>query len=85
MNPHDWIEEDDDLESFDELMFGAIRYENVKDIYFPRHLSRRDLRKWKRERWVDEFDTRLAMGGIAAGALVVFLMVVGFIALAVTK
>jgi hypothetical protein len=85
MNPHDWIEEEDHFESFDELMFGAIRYEDVKGNYMPRHLSRRDLRAWKRDRWFDEFDTRLAIGGIVAGALIVFLMGVGFMALAVSK
>jgi hypothetical protein len=85
MNPHDWIEEEDGFESFDELMFGAIRYEDVKANYMPRHLSRRDLRRWKRERWTDEFDTRLAFGGIVAGALIVFLLGVGLAALAVTK
>ena len=74
--------------TFDELMFEPVSYDDVRHNYAPRHLSRRELRRWHRaRRWqcVDEFDRQLAIGGIVAGALVVFVFIVGIISLAVTR
>lgn len=68
--------------TFDELMFEPVRVENIRHMYAPKHLSRRDLRRWERaRRWnTDRFDTQLAIGGIVAASLCVFLMVVGIVA-----
>lgn len=86
IEPADWIEEySDDFETFDDILYGAIKYENVRHNYAPKHLSRRDLRKLERKRWLEEFDTQLAIGGIVAAGLVVFLMAVGLFAWVVTR
>lgn len=69
--------------TFDELMFEPVAYDDVRHNYMPKHLSRRDLRRWERaRRWgrIDEFDRQLAIGGIVAGALVTFLLVVAIVA-----
>lgn len=64
--------------TFDELMREAIRAVDVT-CNTPRHLSRKDLRKWRRRAWVEEFDTQLAIGGIVAASLCFFLIVLGVV------
>lgn len=69
-------------------MYGAIPYEDVRENYIPKHLSRRDLRRWHRARrwaWLDEFDTQLAIGGIVAAILVTCLCVLGVVVSLVVK
>lgn len=65
--------------SFDELMFAPIPAEDVVRMHEPRHLSRADLRRWRRNAWLREFDTQLAIGGIVSAILVTFLFVVGVV------
>lgn len=68
--------------TFDELMFEPVTFDSVRHNYAPRHLSRRDMRRWERSRrWAtDAFDRQLAIGGIVAASICVFLMVVGIVA-----
>lgn len=63
------------MESFDTLIADAIRYENVKHNYAPRHLRRRDIRRSQRNAWLHQHDAQLAIGGIVAAG-VVFVMFV---------
>lgn len=68
--------------TFDELMFEPVSARSVIERQVPKHLSRRDVRRWERaRRWnTDRFDTQLAIGGIVAASLCVFLMIVGIVA-----
>jgi hypothetical protein len=69
-------------------IFAPVEYETVRHNYAPRHLSRRELRRWhKARRWVgtDTFDRNMAIGGIVVAGLVVFLFVVGIISMMVVK
>lgn len=66
-------------QTFDELMFAPVSAEDVARMHEPRHLSRADLRRWRRNAWLREFDTQLAIGGIMAAILVTFLFVVGVV------
>lgn len=63
------------MESFDSLIADAIRYENVKHNYAPRHLRRRDIRRSQRNAWLHEHDVQLAIGGIVAAGFVFVLFV----------
>lgn len=67
-------------------IFAPVGYETVRHNYAPRHLTRRELRRWhKARRWMDTdaFDRNLAIGGIVTAGLVVFLFVVGIVAIGV--
>jgi hypothetical protein len=67
-------------------IFAPVEYENVRHNYAPRHLSRRELRRWhKARRWIDTdtFDRNMAIGGIVTAGLVVFLFIVGIISIGV--
>lgn len=68
--------------TFDQLMFEPVSFDSVRHNYAPRHLSRKDLRRWERSRrWQsDGFDKQLAIGGIVAAGICVFLMVIGIVA-----
>jgi hypothetical protein len=67
-------------------IFTPVEYENVRHNYAPRHLTRRELRRWhKSHRFMntDTFDRNMAIGGIVTAGLVVFLFIVGIIAIGV--
>lgn len=66
-------------QTFDELMFAPVSADDVARMHEPRHLSRADLRRWRRNAWLREFDTQLAIGGIVSAILVTFLFVVGVV------
>jgi hypothetical protein len=66
-------------ETFDELIATAIKAVDVQHYYEPRHLSRKDLRAWRRNAWLREFDTQLAIGALVSASLCVFLMVLAIV------
>ena len=75
----------DNLESFEEVMFGAVPYEDVRNNYMPRHLSRRDMRAHKRARLFNSFDAQLAIGGIVAAGIVTGLVILAIVAELVSR
>lgn len=68
------------MSDFDELVFGPVHYEDVKGNYLPRHVRRGGRHAMPRVRFRDD---SLAIGGIVAAVIVVFLFVIGIVALGV--
>jgi hypothetical protein len=66
------------MSEFDELVFPPVSYEDVKHNYSPRHARRGGRHAMPRPRFRDD---SLAVGGIVAAIIVVFLFVVGIISL----
>lgn len=70
------------METFDELITAAIRYEDVKHNYAARHLRRRDIRRAYRNAWLHQLDAQLAIGGIIAASVVFVLFAIGLVVVA---
>lgn len=69
------------MSDFDELVFPPVSYEDVQHNYRPRHNRRGGRHAIPRVRFRDD---SLAIGGIVAAVIVVFLFIVGIISLGVT-
>jgi hypothetical protein len=77
------------FESFDDIMFPPVAFDDVRDIYAtPKHLTRADARRWERASRrvrIERFDRELMIFGIVIGATCVFLFAVGAFAMAVMR
>lgn len=78
MRSAEWLGSSMTKSTFDELMSPLSAYDVIHERE-PRHLSRADLRRWRRNSWLREFDTQLAIGGLVSAVLVTFLFVLGVV------